>query len=486
MNAVGRARGGGYADAVKQHVERELKLEPGEGFTMPELGGRPLPSRTFLSTYHDTPDLVLARHGVTFRHRTENGTGVWQLKLPKGVARMELEVAGPPARPPAEMLALLVALLRGREVVPVARLRTRREGVRAQGAEVTEDSVAVLVGQRVTRRFHELEVELLEDGDERSLRRLERELRRAGARAATHDQRPKLHQALDLAAPDAETSIPAGALPAVALGLALAEQRRRLLLHDPGTRLGADPEELHQMRVATRRLRAFLRVGRPLLDRAWVDGLRAELGWLGRELGPARDLDVLVERIQADVDTLGPDGPDAAGLVVGLEAERVAARSTVVEALTGERYLALLDRLDTIGEPPLSGDDPTLADLWRRQWKRTRRAVADLPPVPTDDELHAIRISIKRARYAAELAGHELGAKGTRFVAAAKDVQDVLGEHQDATVAEERIRAWADAVPEAAIAAGRLVQLERDRRAAMRAAWPGAWGALRAAARKLL
>ena len=73
---------------------------------------------------------------------------------------------GPPARPPAELLGLLVAYLRGREVAPVARLRTRRQGVLADGAEIVEDSVSVLVGQRVTRRFRELEVELV-GGDER-------------------------------------------------------------------------------------------------------------------------------------------------------------------------------------------------------------------------------------------------------------------------------------------------------------------------------
>src|SRR5687767_4139985 len=141
---------------MKETLERELKLEPGEGFVLPELGGEPLPSRMFVSTYHDTPDLVLARHGITFRRRVEDGAGVWQLKLPHGAARVELEQAGPPARPPLEMLALLVAYLRGRGVEPVARLRTRREGVRARGAEIVDDAVSVLVGQRVTRRFREL------------------------------------------------------------------------------------------------------------------------------------------------------------------------------------------------------------------------------------------------------------------------------------------------------------------------------------------
>ena len=181
---------------MRETLEREIKLAPGEGFVFPELGGDRLPTRVFISTYHDTRDLRLARHGVTFRHRVEDGAGLWQLKLPRDEARLEIELAGPPARPPAELVGLLVAYLRGAALVPVARLRTRREGVRVGGAEIVDDNVAVLEGQRVARRFRELEVELL-DGDEGVLQRLEKELRKAGAEP-TGTLRPKLYRALDL------------------------------------------------------------------------------------------------------------------------------------------------------------------------------------------------------------------------------------------------------------------------------------------------
>jgi CHAD domain-containing protein len=468
---------------MRETLEREIKLRPGDGFVLPELGGERLPTRVFVSTYHDTPDLRLARHGVTFRHRIEDGAGLWQLKLPRGVARIELELPGPPARPPAEMLALLPAYLRGCELVPVARLRTRREGVRAQGAEIVEDNVSVLVGQRVKRRFRELEVELLE-GDERTLRRLERELRRAGAEA-TDSQKPKLYQALDLADPQEQREIPEGTAAVEALGVAFEQQYRQVLAHDPGTRRGDDAEELHQLRVATRRLRAFLRCSRSLLDRDWAEGLRAELGWLGGVLGPARDLDVMLERFAAEVSSLGDDGASARGLVETLEEERGQAYGAVVEALGSERYMTLLDRLEAAAAPPLSGKKKTLAAIWEREAKRMRSAFADLGDDPEDDALHASRIGVKRARYAAELAAHELGKAGKSFVAHAKVLQDVLGEHQDAVVAEERIRAWAvTASPEGRVAAGRLVQLERERRVAARSAWPDAWARLDKAARK--
>lgn len=468
---------------MRETLEREIKLAPKEGFILPDLGGERVPTRVFVSTYHDTSDLRLGRHGVTFRHRVEDGTGLWQLKLPRGAARIELELPGPPSRPPAEMLALLPAYLRGADLVPVARLRTRREGVRTRGAEIVDDNVAVIEGQRVARRFRELEVELLE-GDERTLRRLEKELRRAGAESAG-SQRPKLFRALDLAEPLERREIPPGTPSIEALGIALEAQYRQVLAHDPGTRRGQDPEDLHQLRVATRRLRAFLRGARRLVDRDWAESLRAELGWLGGALGPARDLDVMLERLRSEVASLGEDGRAADGLLDQLESERAHAYAAVVEALESPRYTALLDRLEAAVAPPLSGETTTLARLWHKETKRLRRTFAALGDDPEDDALHASRIGVKRARYAAELAAHELGRPGASFVARAKDLQDVLGEHQDAVVAEGRIRTWAaSASPEGRVAAGRLVQLERGRRAAGRAAWPAAWSRLDRAARK--
>jgi CHAD domain-containing protein len=467
---------------VKETLEREVKLAPGEGFVLPELGGEPLPTRVFTSTYHDTDDFVLARHGITLRHRVEGGAGLWQLKLPRGASRAELEQRGPPARPPLELSSLLVAFLRGRDFAPVARLRTRREVVLVDGAEVVDDSVALLSGQRVTRRFRELEVELV-GGEERTLRRLVKELRRSGATEAG-ELRPKLYRALDLPLPDEEAIVPRGTPPGAALGIALGEQARRLLLHDPGTRLGSDPEDLHQLRVATRRLRAFLRAGRPLLVPAWSEPLRDEIGWLGGALGPARDLDVLIERLLADADAIGEHAEGVEGLLRQLEAEREAARGLVVGALSSDRYLALLDRLEHVSEPELSGDETPLREIWRAEWRRTRKAFARLDADSPDADLHRGRIHVKRARYAAELASHELGKRGPGFVGAAKGLQDVLGEHQDAAVAEERIRAWAGDADTAGVAEA-LLQREDERKAAARVDWPGAWKELRRAAKQL-
>src|SRR4029453_14761866 len=165
------------------------------------------------------------------------------------------------------------------------------------------------------------------------------------------------------------------------LAAALRGQYTELLTHDPGTRLGSDPEDLHQLRVATRRLRAFLRAGRPLVDRDWADALRDELVWLGGSLGPVRDLDVLIEHLRADVESLDDEDREAASTLLGeLTKERRTARRRLLRALGSDRYLQLLDRVEAAAEPPLTAEaDTGLRDIWQGEHKRLRKTV-DAPP----------------------------------------------------------------------------------------------------------
>jgi CHAD domain-containing protein len=466
---------------VQETLEREVKLRAERGFKIPELPGEPLEPRIFTSTYFDTPDHRLARSGVTLRRRTEAAHGVWQLKLPKGVARLELEAPGGPQRPPPELRDLLTAYVRSAELRPIAKLRTRRSGVRVEAggdpvADVTVDEVAVLDGRRIERSFREIEAELL-NGGEPALRRIEKALRAAGA--ADGDRRPKVFQALGLDSPHA-LDAPAASAPAREhLQYMLRRQEQAMLAHDPGTRLGQDPEELHQMRVATRRLRAFLRAARQLLDAEWAKALRAELGWLGGVLGPVRDLDVLIEHLREEAETLEPREQRALRRIFSrLESQRRSHQEVLVEALRSDRYLTLLDRLEVaVAEPRFTSSDVTVEEIAAAEFRRLRKAVRRLPSEPTDEDLHAIRIRGKRARYAAELAETAVGKRATRLIGEAKVFQDVLGDHQDAVVAEATIReSLTHAGGEAlAFAAGRLVERERAGRVAARSAFPDAW-----------
>jgi CHAD domain-containing protein len=442
-----------------QALERELKLEPPPDFELPPLAGEPLELRVFTSTYHDTPSRSLARAGVTLRCRVENGESIWQLKLPREDGRAEIAVAAGPAGPPPELRSLLVAHLRNGDLEPVAALRTSRSGVRVGGsdravADVTIDKVEVLDGGKSLRGFVELEIELV-DGDPADLEKLAKTLRKAGAKRS--DGRAKVMRVLEL--PNVNPP-GAGASPVARIRSLLAAQLQELERYDPGVRLGGDAEDLHKFRVATRRSRAVIRATKPLLGESLSD-LGAELKWLASVLGPVRDLDVLIERLRATAETLDHDSDAASAIVASLEEERRNRYDALRQALDDDRYLALLDSFAAVAALPDLGAPDALRPLAAKPLRKLRKAAGKLSEEPTDEELHKLRIRAKRARYAAELVTD--GRRHlNRYVDSLKQLQDVLGEHQDAVVAERQVRGLAaDAT---ALAAGRLIELERQRR----------------------
>ena len=467
-----------------------MKLRPGPGFSRLELPGRELPEEVLTSVYEDTDDLRLAAGSITLRRRVTdgNGTGVWQLKLKHGSDRLELEWEAPDARLPHELERLLLAHTRGRPLAPVATLRTRRSGVLVQAggvdvAEVVLDAVDVVHEGRTVRSFEEIEAELV-DGDRRALRKLERRLRRAGA--IDPDGRSKLLQALDLPVP--ATFSRNGGRPADRLAAALRAGYRQVLEHDPGTRLGSDPEELHDHRVAVRRLRALLRAGRPLVDRPWADGLRDALRPATRALADVRDLDVLVASLERQAASLPePERAGSTDVLEVLNRRRESAHRRLAEQLSEAWYLSLLNRLEVaVAEPKLVGDG-SISKIVRKEHRRSRRLVRQLPKHPSDARLHEVRKAVKRARYAAELAD-AIGIRGMhRYVKRAKAVQDVLGEHQDAVVAARVLTSIDSELhrPAAHMAAGALADAQQDRKAAARSAFPKAWRRLNNASAKL-
>jgi CHAD domain-containing protein len=474
---------------LTQTLERELKLRASQDFALPELPGERIAEKTLTSIYYDTPDHRLAAAGITLRHRVEDDKRLWQLKLPRRNGRLEVELRGHAGAPPRELADLLLAHARGAQLRPVTTLRTRRSGQRVRSidgsvADVLVDDVTVLDGPRVVRRFTELEVELV-GGDEGVLGQIARALRAAGA--TDGDTRPKALQALDLPEHVGPRAPQPGSSVGSQIAFLLATQVAALLRHDPGTRIGTDPEELHQLRVATRRLRAQLRAARQMLDEEWAEELRVELAWLGGALGPVRDLDVMLERLREEAGSLDPtDRAAFEGLLTTLEDERTEARAHMLAALASERYLALLERLErAAADPRVHRSDVTLAAVARRAYRRLRRAAHELPDEPEDDQLHALRITAKRARYAAEFAAPFMEHAPSDYIAQTKALQDVLGEHQDACVAIERLRSLANGAESVrgAFAAGQLVERERARKVEMRERFPGAWTKLERAGR---
>ena len=266
------------------------------------------------------------------------------------------------------------------------------------------------------------------------------------------------------------------------------EQYARMLAHEAGVRVGDDPEDLHQLRVATRRLRSVLKTAAPLLDRSWVGELRGELAWLGEELGPARDDDVLIAHLRQEAEELEPGDRGALEpLFDKLEADRTEARRRVRAATRSKRYVALLSSIDAAAAGPPVGEDGSLRRQVEKEFKKLRRAMKSVTEDPTDGAIHRARIQGKRARYATELLEAELGKPGAKLLAAAKDFQDAAGGYQDAVVAEARIRALLRGVrsKQTALAAGVLVGLQRERRHDALGELPKVWRRYEQAGRKV-
>jgi CHAD domain-containing protein len=262
----------------------------------------------------------------------------------------------------------------------------------------------------------------------------------------------------------------------------LERQLRAIEAAAPGVQEGADPEHLHRFRVATRRSRALIRASRPLI-RDQLAAVDRELRWLGGVSGPVRDLDVLIEHLRDVVEELDPDQAGGDAIVAALERERLQQRDTLLKAIASDRYLALLARFgEALASLTSVNGEVGLDRIAEKELKRLRAAYADLGPDPPDEELHAVRIKAKHARYAAELAAQAEGRPLAALAEAVRDLQDRIGTHQDAVVAEQRVRALA--ADDSRVAAGRIVELERRRRRRARAELPAAWKRVERAAAK--
>jgi len=489
-------------------VEREIKVTATADFEMPDLTGlapdstvTALSERRLVAVYFDTEDLRLARSGITLRHRVGDGesTQPWTVKLPEtnqgpGLTRREIRFAGQRDHVPEAAADLVLATTRGHRLEPAAQLGTIRvphEIRDAKGvllAEVVDDTVSVTHGHESPGGFREIEVEAYGKG--RAARRLldESMARLVGAGAAAEPPIPKLVRALATRAaqsPDVTVS-PLGDDATVAhlVRHTVARSVAQMLRHDPGVRLGDDPEDVHQFRVATRRLRSDLRTFARLLDAEQVGPVREELGWLGGVVGAVRDTDVLAVRLRTNSATL-PEA-DAAGarkLLGRLDKEGAAARATMLTTLREPRYLALLDNLIELTAALPTVDDElarraaaeAAARFVRRPWRHLVDAAAALGSDATDTELHQTRIQAKRCRYAAEAVVPAVGRPAERLADAVADLQTVLGDHQDTVVSEAWLRAAAAAIPSGRVAAGQLIAVELAQRADLRARWPDVW-----------
>jgi CHAD domain-containing protein len=436
---------------VRVVTEREDKFEVDTDWVLPPVmnlvpdGGRlDQEVRKLDNTYFDTPSAGLRMFGVTLRRRVGGSETGWQLKVPDGTSRTELQSGSRAKTVPPTLAKAVAGLLAGERLAPVATLATTRTAYQVHNAdgqlvlEIADDRVesGPPNGHSTLNAWREIEVELGPAGKNKDLKRAAKLLRRADA---TPSRIPtKLDRALGPLPRDGQSGqIKSGTVGVLAAAY-LATQCAVLASNDVGLRTGAPV--VHETRVAVRRLRSTLRVFSDVFSAGPADELNTELAWYADLLGEVRDREVLSSRMTKLIADLPPDhvrGPVEAEITKALAKERDDATQRLNAAMRARRYQHLMQLLrGWKSAPPLddAAHRPDTAAVKyvkmakRKADKRLREAGDDI------ERLHGARKAAKRLRYAAELA-EPVDGRMKGIANKAKERQTLLGEHQDAVVA---------------------------------------------------
>jgi CHAD domain-containing protein len=240
--------------------------------------------------------------------------------------------------------------------------------------------------------------------------------------------------------------------------VALANLRRYLSawnLHEPGARLGDNPEELHDLRVAGRRLDAVLRQFRSSLPAPFLR-IRPTLKKALRALGEARDLDVALNELEA----FGRELPESdresiEPLKRHLASERGRARGRMLSVLDSVSVQKDLQNLTSLLAAPSAASQqssPELVlnvapELIRRRYRKVRKGADLLTPDSSMEAYHEVRGQLKKLRYALEAVAVIYGKPADEMLRALRRWQEKLGVQQDAAVASRRLKALAGAPP---------------------------------------
>jgi CHAD domain-containing protein len=457
--------------STSTYTEVERKFDIVESTVTPSFDGLSAvsrversPSQQLDAVYFDTPGRDLAARKVTLRRRTGGSDAGWHLKLPAG-ADARTEVREPlggtdEAEVPEGLRDVVLAIVRDRPLVPVARISTSRtvDMLRAADgtalAEFCDDQVTAQAGaDGPQQQWREWELELTEAGSRDLLERLSNRLLDAGAVPAGHGS--KLARVLE-SATDADE--PARSEPPNdPMHRAVAGHVEELLEWDRAVRADVY-DSVHQMRVTTRKIRSLLQSSEEafgITDDAWI---LDELRQLAAVLGVARDAEVLAERYESALNEL-PDelvrGPIRERLVDGAKRQYSAGLRRSLIAMRSQRYFRLLDALEAVvaaePPPPLPGEEGRGPVTVESAYKKVRKAAKAAKAADEagedaghDEALHRIRKRAKRLRYTAAATG----ADGV--ASAAKSVQSLLGDHQDSVVS----RGHLSKIAQAAHAAG--------------------------------
>lgn len=446
---------------TSRHTEVERKFDVLETTVSPSFEGlsavarvERLPSQHLEAVYFDTPDHDLAAHRVTLRRRTGGPDAGWHLKLPAGPdTRTEVRTPlddGAGGAVPDELKDVVLAIVRDRSLGPVAKISTDRTVDLLCGpdgspiAEFSDDEVTASAGEGDEQQWREWELELVEGAATAPdlLDRLANRLLDAGAVPAGHGS--KLARVLAGYGEKDEEPEPSAGDP---IHRAVAEQVDQMVEWDRAVR--ADTyDSVHQMRVTTRKIRSLLQSSEGAFGISGDAWILDELRQLASVLGVARDAEVLAERYERALGELPEElvrGPIRKRLVEGAKRRYKSGLRRSLTAMRTERYFRLLDALEGLvaAEPPATdaNDEPMTATI-SSAYKRVRKAAKNANDAVDDDRdeaLHRIRKGAKRLRYTAAATG------AAEVSDRAKDIQSLLGDHQDSVVSRWHLSQQAEA-----------------------------------------
>jgi triphosphatase len=422
-----------------------------------------------ISTYYDTPDSALKQRGLTLRVRDRGGHFLQTVKegdLASGdlLSRGEWEDPVAESRPDPDATQSGSRLPEGAAddlrpffVTEVTRTIFAIEPLAGTAIEAAVDEGEIrAVDKDRAESISEAELEL-KNGDAAALYDLAAQLLEvAPLRIETRSKSERGYRLVECgdAAPPAVHAEPVVLDPDMTVDAALQKIGRsclaQLLRNEPAV-LSAQPEGVHQMRVAVRRLRSAISSLKKILPQEDLQCVTDELRWLGNTLGPARNLDVFAaELVPAARDGL-PDEPGWDDLAATLDRLRVAAHKQIRDAILSRRYTASMLRLlrwfeasgwrrhSASGEPdpmasPISAIAPDVLDRRRRKVRQRGKGFGSLVP----PERHKLRIAVKKLRYTVELFSSLFDRDGLeRFVGRLKRLQGDLGYANDVRVAHE-------------------------------------------------
>jgi triphosphatase len=437
----------------------------------------PRSTQQIFDTYLDTDDWRIHRAGFALRVRSESGTTEATLKSLHSAStevadRRELTETldssdSEAIRESIGPVGIRVCAVSGaRTLLPLFELRTSRQRFAVRKSDEAQQLGEIALDETVISRPHgepqasmlRVEVEALTEAHG-SLRSLVKTLRSNCALEAASDTKYSLGlKSVGLAPPAQEFARTTVDASMTIAEVAMANLRRYLAawhLHEPGARLGDDPEELHDLRVAGRRLDAVLRQFRAFLPPEFLK-VRTTLKSVLTALGHARDLDVAIGELQIFHRKLPKsDRVALEPLKEHLMSERDRARAQMLSVLDSIWVQKNLQELTSLLTAPVAALETSAADLAlhispgliRQRFRKLRKRADLLGADSSTDEYHEVRGQVKKLRYALEAVAALYGKPADDMIRALRRWQENLGLQQDAAVAMQRLNDLAGAKP---------------------------------------